>query len=121
MIEKPKKERRKRHKMTIECDISLEVRKAVKERDINCCICCGSPSGVEIAHYVPRSQGGLGIPENLVCLCKTCHKDFDGRNEHFRTIIQAEIKTHLKQHYPNWDKSKLVYDKWKILSVDLNK
>lgn len=32
-------------------------------------------SGLERAHIVPDSLGGLGTPENMVLLCKPCHVD----------------------------------------------
>lgn len=114
MIEKPKKEKRKRHRMTIECDISPEVRKQVYERDSvdGCpvCIVCGNPHSLEVAHYISRSQGGLGNPENLVCLCKKCHMEYDGHGRNY-VIIRTLIEVYMQEHYKFWDKSELVYDK----------
>ncbi len=43
------------------CDISPKVKKKVWERDNHCCIICGSPYAMPNAHYIARSQGGLGI------------------------------------------------------------
>lgn len=93
--------------------ISEEVRKTVKERDAwddwSCCVLCGAPHGIELAHYIPRSQGGLGIPENLVCLCKECHDDYDKHGN--RDEIQSELKEYLCSKYDYWDEGICYYKK----------
>jgi len=113
-IPKPLKERRKRHKQTIACDISPKVRAEVNERDsvdgAPCCILCGDTRWLELAHVIPRSQSGKGIPENLVVLCKSCHYNFDTGNSSW--ILEKRIEAYLKQHYPDWDRSDLVYNKF---------
>lgn len=113
MIEKPKK-RPKRHKMTVACDISPEVRKVVYERDSvdGCpvCIVCGNPRNLEVAHYISRAQGGMGIPENLVTLCKKCHMEYDGHGRNYQ-IIKPLIEAYLQSHYPFWCKAELTYNK----------
>jgi 5-methylcytosine-specific restriction endonuclease McrA len=43
--------------------ISKEVKDAVFKRDGGKCILCGK-SGLAEAHYIPRSQGGLGIHQS---------------------------------------------------------
>ena len=89
--------------------ITDEVREAVRLRDHNLCIFCkrwGAPE----AHIVRRSQGGLGIEENIVCACRECHRALDeGRN---RKYYQKYAEKYLKSKYPNWDRSKLVYKKY---------
>lgn len=62
------------------------------------------------AHYIPRSQGGLGIEENVVTLCLGCHMRYD--NGAGREQTKAEIKSYLEELYPEWDESKLTYKKW---------
>jgi len=110
MIPAPPK-RRKRHKMTVACDISAKVRKDVEKRDsvdgAPCCIFCGSPSNLQAMHYIPRSQGGLGIPENLAMGCDPCHDAYDDGGEE----LGARFKAHLMRNYPDWGEKKLVYDK----------
>jgi hypothetical protein len=59
---------------------------------------------------VGRAQGGLGIPENLVTLCKNCHMEYD--NGDYREIHGKSIHDYLKSWYPKHDETKLTYDKY---------
>lgn len=112
MIPKPEKEKRKRHRMTIAVDIPQAVKDKVRERDNGRCVICGEP-GEPNMHYIPRSAQGLGIEENVACGCPKCHHLYDngGKREEFGAIIEA----HLKFMYEHWDRSNLIYDKWKDL------
>jgi len=89
------------------------VRRTVYERDswdgAPCCMTCGKPGSHDLAHYIPRSQGGLGIPENLVNLCRTCHMATD--QSAAREDMLRRIREHLQAIYPDWDDSQLVYRK----------
>ncbi len=98
--------------------ISTDVKIKVAERDCvegwPCCILCGLPAptskplAFSNAHYISRAQGGMGIEENILTLCPGCHKKYDGRERNkFRPILAR----HLKDHYPGWDESKLIYQK----------
>lgn len=53
------------------------VRKEVYVRDNGRCILCGQRYNLQVAHYVSKGAGGLGIPENLVMLCVNCHLNYD--------------------------------------------
>ena len=99
------------HKRTKALSISPKVKNAVYERDGGCCIWCGSPEGQPNAHYIPRSQGGLGIEENILTLCWGCHMKFDQTTE--RPKMREYFKEYLKSKYPEWDESKLYYQKYK--------
>ena len=70
----------------------------------------GYQPNVQVAHYISRSRMGLGIAENLVCLCVRCHFEYDNGKEpkSYRNAIQG----YLKAHYPDWSEKKLVYRKW---------
>lgn len=96
-------------KLTKATDIAPAVRQEVYKRDNHKCIICGNPN-VQVAHYIPRSRMGLGIAENLVCLCVCCHFEYDnGKNpKSYRNAIQD----YLRAYYPNWNEKKLVYRKW---------
>jgi 5-methylcytosine-specific restriction endonuclease McrA len=101
-------------KRTKACEISPQVRKRVEERDsidgVPRCIFCGRYGRGE-AHYINRSQGGLGIEENIVTVCRECHRQMDnGLNTQ---IYREKAEKYLKSIYPNWNKSKLVFNKWK--------
>ena len=96
-------------KRTKACEITPQVRQIVEERDGHCCIFCGRPGRGE-AHFVNRSQGGLGIPENIVTVCRPCHAQMD--NGQATQLFRAKAEEYLKSKYPDWDKNKLVYNKW---------
>ena len=82
--------------------VSKRVALEVLERD-GYCINCGSPYNPDIAHFIGRGQGGLGIKENLAVLCRTCHHALDnGNNETIKSCIHATFKAYLKSHYPDF-------------------
>ncbi|WP_312281571.1 HNH endonuclease [Oscillibacter sp.] len=87
-------------------DIPARVKKVVYARDNGLCILCGSP-GAPNAHYVSRGQSGLGIPENVVTLCRTCHRAYDQSTQ--REILKNEIAGYLRSKYPGWDDIRLTY------------
>lgn len=99
------------------CDISPKVKQEVWERDNHRCIICGSPLAAPNAHYIPRSAGGLGIPENIVTLCTNfspnrCHYRYDFGSADDREQIGQQIEDYLRGIYPDWDPEKLVYKKY---------
>ena len=96
-------------KSTGACDISPSVRKEVVERDGGECIICGCGRGIEIAHYQSRGRLGLGVPQNLACLCRRCHYNYDNGNLHRE--IKNLFREHLKAHYEDWNENDLVYRK----------
>lgn len=98
-------------------DISQKTKQEVWERDGGRCIICGSPVAMPNAHYIPRSAGGLGVPENIVTLCTNfsenkCHYRFDFGSRAEREEIGGKVEKYLKSKYPDWDPEKLVYRKY---------
>lgn len=101
-----------RSMMSRACDISPPVRKSVKKRD-KCCIYCGSSYGLQIAHYISRGRGGLGVEQNLSVLCVNCHYVLDnGADSDLRRDIDRVMVENFKKHYPDWDEAKLVFTRW---------
>ena len=94
-------------KRTKALQIPPEVKRRVLERD-ECCVLCGR-RGEPNAHFIARSQGGLGIEQNIVTLCYKCHQDYD--NSPLRRIIREQLREYLKSKYPDWDESTLYYKK----------
>lgn len=100
-------------------EIPPQVKKAVAERDSidghPCCIWCGQPAptsnplAFSNAHYRSRSQGGLGIEENILTLCWGCHMKYD-QSEH-RGKMREFFKSYLQSKYPEWDETKCIYKK----------
>ena len=96
------------------CDITKKVKDLVWARDGGRCIICGSYTAMPNAHYIPRSRGGLGIPENIVTLCSNlsenkCHYRYDFGSREEQQEIGGKIRDYLKGVYPDWDESRLVY------------
>ena len=91
--------------------ISAEMRAKVYARDsfdgCPCCIICGRPYP-QIHHYIERSRGGLGIEENLVCLCATCHARLHGSQ--YR-VMTSHIRRYLMNKYPYWNERALIKEK----------
>ena len=96
------------------CSISIKTKQIVWDRDNQKCIICGKyvPMSNVNAHYIKRSQGGLGIPENIVTLCQNCHYEEDfGKNTQ---QYEDYIKNYLKQYYGgSWNEKDLYYNKWR--------
>lgn len=88
--------------------ISREVKQRVYDRDGGCCILCGK-RGAPNAHYISRAHGGLGIEENIVTLCHTCHRRYDQTTE--RLSLGRIIADYLRERCPGWDPTNLVYRK----------
>ena len=97
------------HKRTKALSISKAVKEAVYARDSGICVVCGK-SGDPVAHYISRAQGGLGIEQNIVTLCPSCHRIYDQSPK--REILRSVIRNYLKNHYQNWDERKLIYRKY---------
>lgn len=100
-------------KRTKATDISKDVRKEVIKRDtprdVPQCIFCGSVYNLQIAHYIPRSAGGLGIKENLACACFVCHSKLDQST--YRKPMLVQFERYLRRCYPDWNQDKLKYKK----------
>ena len=91
------------------CNISPRVRLRVTCRDNMECIICHRGRCLQVAHYIPRSHGGLGIEENLVLLCLECHQAYDNGGK--RKDYGDFIRNYLRWQYPRWDEAALIYDK----------
>ena len=106
-----------RSKRTKATDISMAVKKKVFERDKGKCVICGNSYNVmPNSHYIKRSQGGLGIEENIFTACTNftenkCHERWDNYKCTEEEIDR--VKKHFKNNYPNWDESNLIYKKYK--------
>lgn len=104
-------------------DFSPATRKLIVERDGDNCIFCQQQYHMEgagwyaltirsIMHFIPRSAGGLGIPENGAVGCQWHHEMLDNGNTGRREEMLKIFEEYLQQQYPYWDKKKLVYSKW---------
>lgn len=98
------------HRQTKAVDIPAAVKRRVWERDNGRCILCGAVDAAPNAHYISRSHGGLGVPENIVTLCMDCHDRYD--NGAGGVYMRAEIAAYLRACYPGWEEERLVYHKY---------
>lgn len=99
-----------------------KTKQLICKRDVLCIFCArqyhmksSSPYAYQIPdimHYINKSQGGLGIPENGVLGCRYHHSLLDNGNRGLREQMLQMMREHLKQHYPNWDESQLYYKKY---------
>ena len=98
-------------------DFDRNTKVVISERDSidgwPCCVFCGLAAPSELAwsnaHFIARSQGGLGIPENGLTLCPECHRRYDQSTA--REEMQGYFREYLKTHYPYWNEYDLIYRK----------
>lgn len=101
------------------CDFSAKERTLIRERDEGCIFCrwryrmeradAFNTSVMEIMHYIPRSQGGLGIARNAALGCKYHHRMMD-ESVH-RTEMREIMREYLQSMYRDWNEADLVYHK----------
>lgn len=98
-------------------DFDRKTKIAIAERDSidgwPCCVFCGIPAPSELsysnAHYIARSQGGLGIEQNGLTLCPICHRKYDQTTA--RMEMREFFREYLKEHYEDWSEEALIYRK----------
>lgn len=98
----------KKSKRARACDISKAVKETVWQRDKHC-IFCGDSQAKPNAHYIPRSGGGLGVEQNVVTLCLSCHHRLDHTVER-KTLLKV-VKQYLDIFYPGFTDSERRYKK----------
>lgn len=101
------------------CDFKQKERTLIKNRDCGCIFCrrhyrmekadAFNTSIMEIMHYIPRSQGGLGIARNAALGCKYHHMMMD-ESEH-RAEMRGMMRDYLQSMYRDWNEADLVYHK----------
>lgn len=97
------------HRRTKALAISKAVKDRVWERDGHECVICGSRYAFPEAHFISRAQGGLGVEENILTLCRNCHDRYD--NSPQRAEIREVLRDYLKRLYPDLDEDNLIYRK----------
>ncbi len=108
-----------RSKRTRRCDFTPKQRDIIRERDGGCIFCrmryrmekadSYLTSIMETMHYIPRSQGGLGIGRNAALGCKYHHMMMDGGPH--REEMRGLMREYLRSVYRDWDETDLVYRK----------
>jgi 5-methylcytosine-specific restriction endonuclease McrA len=98
-------------------DFDRNTKIAISERDsINgwpCCVYCGAAAPAPLAwsnaHFIARSQGGLGVLENGLTLCPECHRRYVQTTD--RKHMRRYFWEYLKSHYPYLTEYDLIYRK----------
>lgn len=100
-----------KHKRTKATEISMDVKKKVWERDNHSCIYCMRylPINFANSHFIKRSQGGLGIEQNVVTACAKCHWKYDTYDH--QKMYDYTYK-YLLSKYPGLRIEDLVYKKY---------
>ena len=103
-------------------EFSQATRKMIYERDGGCIFCQigyhmegANPFALtmrSIMHFIPRSAGGLGIPENGAVGCQWHHEMLDNGNTGRRPEMLEIFEEYLKRRYPHWNREDLTYNKW---------
>ena len=101
-------------------DFDKNAKIAISKRDSfdgwPCCVYCGAAAPTQTAwsnaHYIPRSQGGLGIPQNGLTLCPICHRNYDQTTR--RRSMKAFFRDYLMRCYEDWNEEDLIYRKGSI-------
>jgi 5-methylcytosine-specific restriction endonuclease McrA len=52
------------------------------KRDGFKCRNCLEPEPLELHHIIPRWEGGLEEPDNLITYCKKCHRSKEPRDQY---------------------------------------
>ena len=102
-------------------DFDRKAKMAISERDSiggwPCCVFCGAAAPAPLAwsnaHYIARSQGGLGIPENGLTLCPVCHRRYDQTTA--RSEMRSYFREYLSEQYDDWSEEALIYRKGESL------
>lgn len=106
------------------CEFSAKARREIKERDGGCIFCrLGympppedefylSTHTYQIMHFIPRSKGGLGIPENGAVGCIWHHDMLDNGSNCLRDDMLVIFEAYLRARHEDWDRKGLIYDKF---------
>ena len=97
------------HERTKASRISKAVKEAVYERDGGRCVLCGKVVDVSnsCCHFISRARLGLGIEQNILTLCHSCHYSLDNGE-----VGRERAREYLRGKYPGWNEKSLIYSKW---------
>ena len=98
-------------------DFDRNTKYAIAKRDSidgwPCCVYCGASAPDEIAwsnaHFIARSQSGLGVERNGLTLCPICHRKYDQTTA--RIEMRGYFRDYLQNHYEDWSEDALIYRK----------
>ena len=68
----------------------------------------------DIMHFIPRSQGGRGIEQNLAVGCRYHHQMLDNGKDGNREEMLGIFEKHLRIWYKDWNREDLIYRKGEL-------
>lgn len=119
---------KKRTKKNRKYQFEEDTRRKIWERDNGNCIFCARNYHMEnqdemsyqikdIMHYINKSKGGLGIPENGAVGCRYHHGLLDNGNRGLREEMLHIFREHLKTQYQGWNPENLIFKKRDVPSI----
>ncbi|MHC1685819.1 MAG: HNH endonuclease [Clostridiaceae bacterium] len=100
------------------------IKEKVKYRDYNKCFICENKMDLDIHHIIPQRLGGAHKEDNLITLCRKCHRYVETGNESYATYKCLE---NAKKYYGIIDLNSKSFEKTPIkiqlenLEKDLSK
>ena len=99
------------------------VKRKIIERDKGRCIFCDmgyhmeltegmAADIIDIMHFIPKSQMGLGIEQNAALGCRGHHNALDNGNKGLRAEMLELFESYLRMKHPDWNKKELIYRKY---------
>lgn len=111
-------------KYNAKLQFSDKVKREIYDRDNGRCAFCSTPFNLEsVPHHIYfKSQMGLGIAQNGITVCRTCHDKCHGKvngvNQH---AMRSMALSYLTQFYNEEEltRDKLTYSKWSDMSENI--
>ena len=99
------------HERTKKTSIPTDVKRRVWSRDHERCIFCRRwvTWHNACAHVVNRSQGGLGVDENIITACPICHNEMDNGKDS-ASYRNAAIR-YMQELYEGWTRESVTFKK----------
>ena len=66
----------------------LKAKKKCKELADNMCEICYSKDKLDVHHVIPVEEGGTDDQDNLICLCRHCHKVIHAGNRYYNNMLR---------------------------------
>ena len=70
----------------------LKAKKKCKELADNMCeLCYAKDTKLDVHHVVPVEEGGTDDQDNLICLCRHCHKVIHTGNRYYKGMLNEYL------------------------------
>ena len=70
----------------------IKAKRKCKELAYNECeLCCARDTKLDVHHVIPVEEGGTDDQDNLVCLCRHCHKVIHTGNKYYNYMLNEYL------------------------------